>query len=105
MIKKESEKVSLEELKDNYERLGRELRSEFRDLDERSSAEIRKLYIMFEETDSKFRLMMEGFGFLDRKTETLEKDAKERAGETEYTMEVIFKKFEEIDAVFKTRFA
>jgi uncharacterized coiled-coil protein SlyX len=66
----------------------------------RTNAQIGKIGVMIEDLDAKFRLLMEGFGSLDRRVESLEVKIEERFREVDYKFEVVFERFQEMDARF-----
>jgi hypothetical protein len=94
MIKKRQEELSLETLNQKIERLAREIREEVLKVDERSSLDIRKLGVLYEDMDTKFRLLMEGFGAMHRRMDAIE----DRFAEIDYKFEIVFRRFDEIDA-------
>jgi hypothetical protein len=110
MSEKPSEKISLESLDARIDRLDAKMdknfaafRKEMRAGFARSDAEFRKLGLMYEDLDGKFRLLLEGFSGLDRRMESLEKHTEERFAEVDYKFEVIFKRFDDLDALLAKR--
>ena len=103
MIKKSQEKLSLETLNEKMIRLDRQMREEVLKVDERSSLDIRKLGVAYESMDTKFRLLMEGFGALHRRIDELEQRMDEKFAEIDYKFDIVFERLDKIDAVLEKK--
>jgi len=66
--------------------------------DERSALDIRRLGVAYEEMDTKFRLLMEGFGALHRRIDELEQRMDEKFTEIDYKFDIVFERLDKIDA-------
>jgi hypothetical protein len=97
MVKKPQEELSLETLNEKMIRLDRQMREEVLKVDERSSLDIRKLGVAYESMDTKFRLLMEGFGALHRRIDELEQRMDEKFAEIDYKFEFVFRRLDDID--------
>jgi len=66
-------------------------------VDERSALDIRRLGVAYEEMDTKFHLLMEGFGALHRRIDALEQCMDEKFAEIDYKFDIVFERLDKLD--------
>ncbi len=58
----------------------------------------RKLGVLYEEIDTKFRLLMEGFGALHKKFDNVEVSMNKKFEEIDYKFDYLIERFDKMDA-------
>jgi tetrahydromethanopterin S-methyltransferase subunit G len=99
-MKRKTEEISLESVDKRLDHLDGKigvLEKEMHEGFDRVDSEIGKIGVICERLETKFSLLMEGFGGLDRRMEAFEARTEERFTAIDYEFEVVFKRLDDID--------
>lgn len=102
-MKQKLKEISLESVAQRINHLDQNfdgLRMEMREGFERIGSELGKLGVKYEDIDSKFRLLLEGFGGLDKRMQAFEERTEERFEGMDYQFDVVFKLLDDVDGRF-----
>lgn len=102
-MKRKSKEISLESVDKRIDHLDGKfgtLEKEMHKGFDRVDYEIGKIGVIGERLETKFNLLMEGFGGLDRRMEAFEARTEERFTAIDYEFEVVFKQLDDISGRF-----